>query len=56
MMNDQMNGPLGFQQTLVIIQSFCTEVNEIWYPRSLIIALPGYQNSLTSYTKWRNDE
>ena len=25
------------------------EINEIWYPRSLIITLPGHQVSLTSY-------
>ena len=32
------------------IRHFVQEVNEIWYLRSLIIALPGYQMSLTSFT------
>ena len=37
----------------LIISPFCTE---IWYLTSLIIPLPGYTISLTSSTKWRNDE
>ena len=32
------------------------EVNEIWYPGRAIIRLPSYQISLTSCTKWRNDD
>ena len=32
------------------------EINEIWYPRSLIITLPGHQVSLTAYKKWWNGE
>ena len=35
---------------------FVQEVNEIQYLRSLLIALTGYQISLTSCTKWWNDE
>ena len=31
-------------------------VNEIQYPTSLIVALPEYHISLTSCTKWQNDE
>ena len=37
-----------------ILTHFVQEVNEIWYLRSLIIALPGYQIALTSCTKLRN--
>ena len=33
---------------------FVQEVNEIWCLRSLIIALPGHQDSLTICTKWWN--
>ena len=37
-----------------ILTHFVQEVNEIWYLRSLITALPRYQIALTSCTKLRN--
>ena len=35
---------------------FIQEADEIWYPGRVIIKLLGYQISLTSCTKWWNDE
>ena len=47
-------------QTLTIsrllFHYFVQEANEIWYPGRAVIKLLRYQISLTSCTKWRNDE
>ena len=40
----------------LLFHHFVQEVNQICYLRSLIVAHPGYQISLTSCTKWQNDE
>ena len=42
--------------SLSITFHFVQEVNKIWYPRRTIINLLGHQISLTSCTKWQNDE